>query len=117
MRLEGTACGSRVDEKVTMNFLCICQCGHSRSVACTRILHGKGYAAVAIGHMTSGDAIIPLANWADKILVMQSYFAAYVPDSQKHKIVDFDIGPDVWSNPYNQELLKILLDKVEENGW
>jgi hypothetical protein len=36
-------------------------------------------------------------------------------DTPKQVIID--IGRDQWSNPYNQELLKLLEEKVIEHGW
>jgi hypothetical protein len=77
-----------------MKFLCICQYGHSRSVALARVLHSMKQSAVAIGAITSGDAIEGLSDWADLVLVMAKEHTSKVPDCNKHKIVDMDIGPD-----------------------
>jgi hypothetical protein len=93
-----------------MKWLCICQYGHSRSVALTRVLHGKQVGAVAVGYATNGGALALLAAWADVIAVMQPEYSQYVPEEFRHKITNhFDVGPDRWSNPYNQELLNILM--------
>lgn len=97
-----------------MKYLCICQWGHSRSVALTRVLHGKGQQAVAVGWAGGSTAIDTLSKWADKILVLESSFASYVPENQRHKVVDFHVGVDRWSNPYNQDLLNLLKGMVEE---
>lgn len=97
-----------------MKVLCICEYGHSRSVALARVLHGRKIPAVAIGRGTSGDAVKVLAEWADKIIVLQPCFAVCVPAAQQHKVIVFDVGHDRWSNPYNQELLAILGGKVEK---
>lgn len=97
-----------------MKFLCICQYGHSRSVALCRVLHGKNLPAVAAGYSTSGNAINVLAEWADVIALMTPEAMNRIPKVYQSKVVsDFDIGPDKWSNPYNQELLSILKDKVD----
>lgn len=98
-----------------MNFLCICQYGHSRSVALTRVLHGLRQNAVAIGWATSGAAILPLAEWATHICLVDGHAMHHVPQDQRHKAVDFNIGPDRWSNPYNQELLAILRKRLEHH--
>lgn len=95
-----------------MNWLCICQYGHSRSVALTRVLHGKRIPAVAAGWTTSGDAIAVLSKWADVIALMTPQGVHTIPESERHKVKDFDIGPDRWSNPYSHELLLILGEKV-----
>lgn len=97
-----------------MNWLCICQYGHSRSVALTRVLHGKKIPAVAAGWTTSGNAIESLAEWADVIALMTPEGLHTIPLAHRAKVVnDFDIGPDRWSNPYNQELLAILKTRVD----
>lgn len=87
-----------------MKFLCICQYGHCRSVAMARALQSRGQIAVAIGHATSGDAIKLLAPWADRIIVMQTCFVGKVPEAQHYKVKVCDVGPDVWVNPYHQDL-------------
>lgn len=97
-----------------MKFLCICQYGHSRSVALCRVLHGLGHSAVAIGAGTSGDAIGSLAPWADKILTLQPGFGRIVPPDHFHKVIEFDVGPDRWVNPYHPELHAILSGMVKE---
>lgn len=95
-------------------FLCICQYGHSRSVALCRVLHGKGIPAVAAGWATSGDAIEVLSAWADVIALMTPEGIDQIPFEYRGKVVGhFNIGPDKWSNPYNQDLLSILKEKVE----
>lgn len=96
-----------------MKCLCICQCGHSRSVALSRLLHEKGIPAVAIGATTSG-AVELLSAWADRVFVLQACFAEHVPLNQRHKVVVFDVGPDRWANPYNQELLGILREMLDK---
>lgn len=97
-----------------MKFLCICQYGHSRSVALCRVLHGKAIPAVAAGYSTSGDAIDTLAEWADVIALMTPEAMNRIPKEYQEKVtLHFNIGPDKWSNPYNQELLAILKDKVD----
>lgn len=95
-------------------FLCICHYGHSRSVALCRVLHGMGINAVAAGTGTAGTAIDVLAGWADVIAVMVPEAKSKIPTEFHSKIRDFSVGPDRWSNPYNQELLAILKKKIEE---
>jgi hypothetical protein len=96
-----------------MKFLCICQYGHSRSVACCRVLHGQGQTAVAAGWSTSGDAIAVLSRWADAICLVSGVDGlTQIPYDQRHKVHNLDVGPDRWSNPYNQELQEILRQKL-----
>lgn len=97
-----------------MNFLCICQCGHSRSVAMTRILHARGFPAVAVGASTCGEAYLHLLGWATHIIVMQAHFANIIDQNNgvvRGKLVTFDVGPDKWANPYNHELLALCETK------
>ena len=99
-----------------MKFLCICTYGHSRSVGACRVLHGLGHQAVAIGTATGHTAATILSVWADKIICMTPEGPQLIPQADKHKIVDCDIGPDRWSNPYNQEMLEIIRQKLFERG-
>lgn len=97
-----------------MKHLCICAYGHSRSVALTRVLHARGHEAVAVGHLTSPDALRALSAWADKILTLETSFLWFVPEHFRMKIVDFHVGPDRWSNPYHPELYQLLGGMVEK---
>lgn len=96
-----------------MNFLCVCQYGHSRSVALARVLHQRGYHAVACGHQTAGPLLATLADAADRILILDDNMTPHVKQ-WSDKVVSIHIGPDVWSNPYNQDLIRILNQKVDE---
>lgn len=90
-------------------FLCICQYGHCRSVAMCRVLHSKGLSAVAVGWMTCGDAIVPLAEWATTIFTFDGAAVRCIPPDLSYKIVDFSaLGRDVWSDPYNYQLAERL---------
>lgn len=98
------------------SFLCICQYGHSRSVACARALHIRGYSAVAAGAETCGSAIRNgLALWADAIIIMQPAFMAAVPEQYRSKVRVLDVGPDKWSNPYHPELAALI--DAQLNAW
>jgi hypothetical protein len=97
-----------------MKFLCVCQWGHSRSVALCRVLHHHGHVAIAVGIQRSGDGLTVLSDWADHILTLETGFAEFIPPQYRHKVIDFHVGPDRWSNPYNQELLKLLEGMARE---
>lgn len=104
-----------VDDVV--KFLCMCEYGHSRSVALARAFHAKNYAAVAMGRSTSGRAPWLLGDWATLIVAMAPNITPPVypwPLLMRKKIILFDIGPDRWSNPYHPELRKLCEDKVPE---
>ena len=95
-----------------MKILCVCQYGHSRSVALARVFHSMGHGAVSIGWATNGGAIECLSDWADIIATLETQYARYVPIRSTAKIVDFNVGADRWVNPYHPELARILTEKV-----
>lgn len=106
-----------------MNYLCVCQYGHSRSVAMVRELHSRGLPAVACGWATAGTGLHWLSQWADVIFVMQAEFSQYVPEPYRHKVVAMDVGPDRWVNPYHPELAALVkrlygeFAECLERGW
>lgn len=87
-----------------MNLLCICAYGHSRSVCLARLFHGMGYNAISIGYGTSGSGLSVLTEWADYIMIVDQNASPHIPQQHIHKCKNFDVGPDVWQNPYNKEL-------------
>lgn len=97
-----------------MNYLCVCQYGHSRSVALARVLHGCRQTAVACGHATAGTALPVLCGWADKILILDDGFRGHIPKEHWHKVVSMHVGPDRWVNPYHPELNAMLTEMVEK---
>lgn len=107
-----------VDYMPPKKFLCLCRCGHSRSVALSRIFHKYGIPAVAAGADTAGpDALRVLSQWADRVIVLEEKFAAAVPDVSRPKVFAMDIGPDRWSNPYHPELLALVERLAREAGF
>jgi hypothetical protein len=80
------------------------------------VLHGRSIEAVAIGWSTAGqDAIDVLSEWAHYIFMLDMTNGPHkILPRHRIKIVPFDVGPDRWSNPYNQELLEILGKKFNE---
>lgn len=99
-----------------MRFFCVCQYGHSRSAALAQVLHTEGHEAVCAGYQTSRSSFNALSSWSDKIIVLQDYMTKYINVEYFHKIHIIDVGPDIWSNPYNKELKDLLLAKLKEKG-
>lgn len=91
-----------------MFLLCVCQYGHSRSVALARALHARGYSAVAAGTATAGAALAVLAEEAERILLLDEALRGAIPPKYHDKIISFHVGPDKWVNPYHPELRMIL---------
>ena len=96
-----------MDKKI----LCICRHGYSRSVATRKCLFERGYKnVIAIGGgNTSLLTLKMLCDWADIILLAKPYHDEFVTSGNESKIEKgFSIGEDVWFNPYNKELHKII---------
>jgi hypothetical protein len=93
--------------KAEPRFLCLCEYGHSRSVAMARILHHHKQQAVACGWRTAGSGLAVLCDWADTIITMETHFAQRVPAPYRVKVIDANVGPDKWANPFNRDLLKL----------
>jgi hypothetical protein len=96
--------------------LCICRNGYTRSVATKMCLNKRGYKdVIAIG----GGCIHPitmsmLCNWADIILLAQPYHDEFVTFGNESKIDRrFTIGEDIWFNPYNKNLHKIVNKQLD----
>lgn len=97
-----------------LKVLCVCQYGHSRSIAACRAFHARGVPAVACGVGTAGSALAVNAEWADRICLMDDYFVGAIPEPQRHKIVSLHVGPDRWVNPYHPELREMIEALIDE---
>lgn len=95
-------------------YLCVCQYGHSRSVALCRVLHAKGQQAIAVGLGTAPEWLPFLCNNANKILVLERNYINHIPFDYREKVMEFHVGPDVWSNPYDKALYTLLEQMVKE---
>lgn len=101
-----------------MKILCICSQGRNRSQATRVALMERGYQAINAGiDVLDVPTIEYLAQWADKILLAE---LAWLPrlSSEAQQKVDpkFEIGPDIWLNVYNPEMIykiKTLLDNIK----
>jgi len=97
----------------TDRVLCVCQYGHSRSVALARFLHSQNIEAVAIGWQTAGHKFTEtLVRESTKVVTLQDGYLGKILNqinclALPH--VCFDVGLDRWVNPYNAELSGLLL--------
>src|SRR6266849_2021611 len=93
-----------------MKVVCMCQGGNSRSVACGYLLkYEYGIDTLACSWERNSPATLKmLFEWADAVIVMETYFKQYVPEEYHHKLVVIDVGPDVWANGLHPD----LLDKI-----
>jgi hypothetical protein len=89
-----------------MKIVCVCQGGNSRSVGMAYILKSRGHAAVPIGFSHAHDGLMELlCNWADRIVVMESYIQHHIPQQFHSKMMFCDVGPDSYFLGYKQELM------------
>jgi hypothetical protein len=96
-------------------FLCVCQYGHSRSVALAREFHKRGFNAVAVGVGTAGkEAIAALSEQAIRICVLEPHYENAIPVEDRNRVWVFNVGRDKWSNPYSPELAGILSKMLDE---
>lgn len=96
-------------------FLCVCQYGHSRSVAMARALHAAGQDAIACGWQTAGSGLDHLCDWATDILVMDENYRPKILPTQQHKVKVLHVGHDVWANPYHPELYALVCKLAEQH--
>lgn len=101
-----------------MKILTVCQRGNCRSVATAYILKDRMgvFDAIAMGVETaSPETQKMLLEWADKIIVVgQKYIYDKVPKGFEDKMHWLDIGPDVWRNPTDENLLGLLYPMLED---
>lgn len=97
-----------------LRFLCVCQYGHSRSVALARRLHARHVPAIACGVSTAGPWLIPLTDWASHVLLLDDALRGAIPAAHGGKVVSFHVGPDRWVNPYHPELAALLETMIDQ---
>ncbi len=99
----------------------MCQGGNSRSVALAYLLKYKyGVDALACSWEKNSEATRRmLFGWADKIFIMQAHFLEHVPAEFRTKTQVIDVGPDVWFNGLDPELValcdELLNSKAKEH--
>jgi hypothetical protein len=82
-------------------------------------LNKRGYRNVLAvgGESTALLTMHMLCEWADKILLAKPTHNEFVTSKNEGKIDSlFTIGDDIWFNPFNEELHKIInkqLDKIK----
>ena len=85
--------------------LCVCQQGNIRSVALARLLKSEGNDTIACGvNANSQETLKMLCEWADKVLVVENSLANGLPKGFEDKIVQMNIGGDIWNNTHHPDL-------------
>jgi hypothetical protein len=88
-----------------MKILTICAGGVVRSVCMAWRLKMNGHDAIPASYdWTSDETLAMLSGWADKIMPMETRFSDRIPLKYIHKILDADVGPDIWGNPTDSDL-------------
>jgi len=89
--------------------LCVCAEGMVRSVAMAIELRMLGFDALPMSYYKhSEETIRMLCGWADVIFVAEGYMIDKLPIEYRKKCIDVGIGPDIWKNPCDAD----LVDKV-----
>lgn len=98
-----------------MKFLCICEGGTVRSGALAwslRYNFNQGRVIQASWLKTPQEDLDMLATWADYIIVLEPKFADKF-ERFKSKVRILDVGPDVWKNPLDPNLQKIVSEYAQ----
>jgi predicted protein tyrosine phosphatase len=99
-----------------VRILCSCSQGSNRSVTMAAIIrYVPEFDVLTVGlEVNTPETVEMLCAWADKILIPEPYLAAFIPKPYKAKVKFYDIGPDRYLRPHNEELyakIKRLLEK------
>lgn len=97
-------------------FLCVCEGGTVRSGAIAwslRYNFGQGRVLQASHAKTPQEDLDLLGAWADYIIVMEPKFSEKFVSKFKEKIRILDVGPDVWKNPLDPGLQKMVSEVAQ----
>ena len=104
-----------------MKILTACHAGICRSAAMANELKRYGHDVLVAGvGYNSPETIKMLADWAEKIVVLQKELVQLVPLESRPKVVLADIGPDVWTSSADQDLrnrVKVIVDAWRDGEW
>lgn len=72
--------------------------------------------ALACGWSTnSEETIAMLAEWADRIIVVQPHYREKIPQRYRNKVAVYDVGRDRWLNSLHPQLRGIFQRMVKED--
>lgn len=104
-----------------MKVAVFCKGGICRSAAMANVLKTYGHDVLNAGlGYNSPETIQMLTDWADRIVVMQKELADLVPMSGRSKMVIADLGPDVWDNSADPDLVnrcRVIAEAWAKKGW
>jgi predicted protein tyrosine phosphatase len=100
-----------------------CRGGHVRSVGLKyRLTYVYGHDVIACGHESNSEEVRRmLYEWADVIVIMESYMEEYIPKEfhitkdGKRKLFCYDVGEDRFGNPFHPELQAMLENMIQKH--
>lgn len=97
-----------------MRILCLCNGGICRSVSMAGVLkyEYKKDALAASLDCNTPETLYLLMTWAQRIVVMETSLVVHIPPDQTEKLVIVNVGHDRWKNPMDDDLLRIINDRV-----
>lgn len=99
-----------------MHLLCACDKGVNRSVHFASQLKWWGNDTIAIGlDNTSQETLKMLYKWADKIIITELSQRLKINGEYQEKIIEFEVGQDIYPRPFNPQLLAKVKDILETN--
>lgn len=101
-----------------MKILCLCNHGNNRSVHLAHHLKYLDHDVLAAGlEKNSPDTLKMLYDWAEIIIVTEHEHIGMLPDEVRTsiKLKLFDVGPDTYKRPFNEELKALVKQYLKEN--
>lgn len=101
-----------------MKIVTMCRGGHVRSVGLKFILrYSYGHDVIACGwEGNAAETREMLFKWADYIVVLMKGFEDYVPVEFRPKTFCYDVGEDVFGNPFHPQLQAALKGMIQKHG-
>lgn len=98
--------------------LCVCRGGNVRSVAMKMLLtRYLDHDALACGfETTDAETRDMLYRWADVIVLLCADFEPLIRPRWANKLSVYDVGEDIWGNPFSPSLHVRLADMLNERN-
>lgn len=100
-----------------MKILAVCRSGRVRSHAIKVAMELKGHEAINAGvKYHSPETLKMLAEWAELILVPEAWIKEELESMGiTTRIIDLQIGPDIWKTKVTQDLMKVTQKKIKKH--
>jgi hypothetical protein len=106
---------------VTTKIAVFCKGGICRSAAMANELKKYGHDVLCAGlGYNSPETIQMLTDWADRIVVMQKELTDFVPMNGRSKMILADLGPDIWANSSDPDLVarcRVIANEWAKKDW